>query len=86
MNSFMHEFMFRYCPSHCYLLHKFTSGYHNDACFGLIFDAKMGTLLLYPVYYENSGHVPFQKGEQFYPQVIVRKVGEFEVVDVPLPL
>ena len=55
-HEFMHEFMFRYCPSHCSLLHKFTSGYLNDACFGFIFDAKTGTLLLYPVYYETSGH------------------------------
>ena len=46
--------MFRYCPSHCSLLHKFTSGYHSDACFGFIFDAKTGTQLLYPVYYEIS--------------------------------
>ena len=58
-HEFMHEFMFRYCPSHCSLLHKFTSGYHNDACFGFIFDAKTGTLLLYPVYYEISGCTPW---------------------------
>ena len=50
----MHEFMFRYFPSQYSLLHKFTSGYPNDACFGFIFDAKTGTLLLYPVYYEIS--------------------------------
>ena len=53
---FMHEFMFRYCRSHCSLLHKFTSGYPKDACSGFIFDAKTGTLLFYPVYYEISGY------------------------------
>ena len=58
-HEFMHEFMFRYCPSHCSLLHKCTSGYPNDACFGFVFDAKTGTLLLYPVYYEISGRTTF---------------------------
>ena len=55
----MHKFMFRYCHSHCYLLHKFTSGYPNGASSGFIFDAETGTLLLYPVYYEISGGVMF---------------------------
>ena len=55
----MHEFMLHYCPSHCSLRHKFTSGYNNDACFGFIFVAKTGTLLLYPVYYEISGYDTF---------------------------
>ena len=56
----MHEFMFRYCRSHFSLLHKFTSGYPKDACSGFIFDAKTGTLLLYPVYYEISGHTLYK--------------------------
>ena len=47
--------MFRYCRSHCSLLHKFTSEYPMDACSGFIFYAKTGTMLLYPVYYEISG-------------------------------
>ena len=50
--------MFRCCRSHCSLLHKFTSGYPKDACSGFIFDAKTGTMLLSPVYYEISGPNP----------------------------
>ena len=56
-HDFMHEFMFRYCRSHCSLLHKITSGYPKDACSGFILRVS----LLYPVYYEISGCRPCER-------------------------
>ena len=56
--EFMHKFMFRYCRSHCSLLHKFISGYPKDACSGFILRVS----LLYPVYYQWSTRVQITSG------------------------